>query len=522
MKLKNDENVIFLCGGEDIFSLVVDLGFYSCKIGHNQEDTPRIFLNSICGEREMNDEYENYMDGSLKNINYKELKYPLNLYNRNENIRIKPLFYKDDNKDDIKLNADVFEKILEYSIEGIEIPKVFECTDDIIMDPIKLGGLNLNFEEHPILLTEFNMHNHKIREQMTEILFEKYNIPALYFAKKAKLTSFSLGRSTSLVIDIGYNSLDINPVYEGYVLQKNSLEYNIGGQYFDKLIYEQLIKDNVNIIPYFVYCNGYDNMHTCFNDNINGSIHNNNHNNIGHNNNIDNINHHGNSNTYQENSLENSVNPFYNIHHSYKEECILDVIRYMKESVCRTRIINDDSKCEEKKNSIQNITNLNEQNNIHISNENNIKDACTKEEFFELPDGYKINIHKYKYDIAEHLFHSIPSLNNFKGLPQSIINCIISTDVDIRKELLQSIVITGGSSLFPGLIERLHNSLKEKECFTQSNKFKILNMTSLVEQKYSSWLGGSILASLGTFQQMWVSKKEYHESGHNIILDRCF
>ncbi|ETW34144.1 hypothetical protein PFTANZ_05187 [Plasmodium falciparum Tanzania (2000708)] len=35
-------------------------------------------------------------------------------------------------------------------------------------------------------------------------------------------------------------------------------------------------------------------------------------------------------------------------------------------------------------------------------------------------------------------------VNGCKGLPQSIINCIISTDVDIRKELLQSIVITGG------------------------------------------------------------------------------
>ncbi|SOV24962.1 actin-related protein, putative [Plasmodium sp. DRC-Itaito] len=520
MKLKDDENVSFLCGGEDISSLVVDLGFYSCKIGHNQEDTPRIFLNSICGEKELNDEDNNYMNGSLKNINYKELKYPLNLYNRNENIKIKPLFYKDDNNDDIKLNSDVFEKILEYSIEGVEIGKVFECADDIIMDPIKLGGLNLKFEEHPILLTEFNMHNHKIREEMTEILFEKYNIPALYFSKKAKLTSFSLGRSTSLIIDIGYNSLNINPVYEGYVLQKNSLEYNIGGEYFDKIIYEQLKKDNVNIVPYFVFCNGNNNRNTSYNNNIND---NNKPSYYDNKNNIGTDNYHGNNyNNYQDNSSQNILDPFYNIHHSYKEECILDVIRYMKESVCKTRIINDEFKCEDKKNSIQINTNLKDENNIQIYNDNNIKDGSMKEEFFELPDGYKINIHKYKYDISEHLFQSIPSLNNFKGLPQSIINCIISTDVDIRKELLQSIVITGGSSLFPGLIERLHNSLKEKECFTQSNKFKILNMTSLVEHKYSSWLGGSILASLGTFQQMWVSKKEYHDSGHNIIYDRCF
>ena len=37
------------------------------------------------------------------------------------------------------------------------------------------------------------------------------------------------------------------------------------------------------------------------------------------------------------------------------------------------------------------------------------------------------------------------------------------------------------------------------------------------ERKYSVWIGGSILASLSTFQQMWISKQEYDEAGPSIV-----
>ncbi|SBS87430.1 actin-related protein, putative [Plasmodium ovale] len=531
MGSKNDANEALLCGGEDISALVVDLGFCTSKIGHNQEDTPRIFLNSICGERiyvedarTRGTEQNSYSDsggsgssgksgrsggsgcsGSRRSVGRRgsRLKFPLNLYNRDEHVRIKPLFERDKGGT-VSLNGDVFEKILEYAIEGVTVKRVFECSDEVI-DPIKLGGLNLNFEDHPILLSESNIHNNKIREEITEILFEKYNVPALYFAKKAKLTSFSLGRSNSLVIDVGFSSMNINPVYEGYVLQKNAFEYNIGGDYFDKLIYEKLKRDHINIVPYF-----------CTNGNFKKG--------------------------------ERTADLFRNIHSSYRKEAILDIVRYMKESVCRIRVENSTPRSDtggsgsgsgsasvSASGSVGGSVvggSVGGRGNVIFNNADNgtpnstVKDIPNDippgEEYFELPDGAKINIDKYKYDIAENLFKSMPGENNFKGLPQSIINCILSSDVDIRKDLLQSIIVTGGSSQFPGLVERLLNSLKEKECFTQSVKLKILNTTSLVESTYSSWLGGSILASLGTFQQLWVSKREFLESGHALIFDRCF
>jgi actin-related protein len=41
------------------------------------------------------------------------------------------------------------------------------------------------------------------------------------------------------------------------------------------------------------------------------------------------------------------------------------------------------------------------------------------------------------------------------------------------------------------------------------------------ERKYATWIGGSILASLGSFQQMWVSKKEFDETGVAIVHKKC-
>jgi len=53
----------------------------------------------------------------------------------------------------------------------------------------------------------------------------------------------------------------------------------------------------------------------------------------------------------------------------------------------------------------------------------------------------------------------------------------------------------------------------------QSMKIKIV---APPERKYSVWIGGSILASLSTFQQMWISKQEYDESGPHIVHRKCF
>jgi hypothetical protein len=85
-------------------------------------------------------------------------------------------------------------------------------------------------------------------------------------------------------------------------------------------------------------------------------------------------------------------------------------------------------------------------------------------------------------------------------------------DVDIRKDLYANIVLSGGTTMFPGISERMSKEITALA--PASIKVKIV---APPERKYSVWIGGSILASLSTFQSMWISKEEYDESGPSIV-----
>lgn len=54
------------------------------------------------------------------------------------------------------------------------------------------------------------------REDMTELLFEKYKIPAMYSSKTPSLVAFANGRATCLVIDSGAVHTSAVPVHDGY------------------------------------------------------------------------------------------------------------------------------------------------------------------------------------------------------------------------------------------------------------------------------------------------------------------
>jgi len=71
--------------------------------------------------------------------------------------------------------------------------------------------------------------------------------------------------------------------------------------------------------------------------------------------------------------------------------------------------------------------------------------------------------------------------------------------------------------MFPGLADRLH-----KEIIGLAPSGMKVKTIAPPERKYSIWIGGSILASLSTFQQMWISKQEYDESGPSIVHRKCF
>uniref|UniRef100_A0A8C3G5U0 Actin alpha 1, skeletal muscle n=2 Tax=Acanthomorphata TaxID=123368 RepID=A0A8C3G5U0_CYCLU len=103
------------------------------------------------------------------------------------------------------------------------------------------------------------------------------------------------------------------------------------------------------------------------------------------------------------------------------------------------------------------------------------------------------------------------------GIHETAYNSIMKCDIDIRKDLYANNVLSGGTTMYPGIADRMQKEITALAPSTM--KIKII---APPERKYSVWIGGSILASLSTFQQMWISKQEYDEAGPSIVHRKCF
>jgi actin len=143
------------------------------------------------------------------------------------------------------------------------------------------------------------------------------------------------------------------------------------------------------------------------------------------------------------------------------------------------------------------------------------KESNMLEKTYELPDGQKVGLGNECFRCPEALFQ--PSFLGLEsmGIHEAVYNSIMKTDIDLRKDLFSHIVLAGGSTMFPGMKLRLEAEINS----LANSKIKVID---LPERKYSTWIGGSILASLTNFQQMWISKEEYDESGPNISIRKCF
>ena len=146
---------------------------------------------------------------------------------------------------------------------------------------------------------------------------------------------------------------------------------------------------------------------------------------------------------------------------------------------------------------------------------------------YELPDGTQVEIGVERYKVPEILINPInfmtPNTSSSSlpasGLPRMIYDAVQACDPDLRRELFSNMLLCGGGSLFPGLASRLYTEVS----LMVPSTFKVRFVTaSNAEKRFSVFTGGSILASLGTFQQLWISKREYQDQGAERIMgERC-
>jgi len=145
------------------------------------------------------------------------------------------------------------------------------------------------------------------------------------------------------------------------------------------------------------------------------------------------------------------------------------------------------------------------------------EESSDGEKMYTLPDGRTIKVGNQRFRCPEVLFN--PSLigKEAAGIHETTYNTIMKCDVDIRKDLYQNIVLSGGSTMYPGLADRLTKEITALAPATMKVK-----VYAPPERKYSVWIGGSILSSLATFQSMWITKNEFDDAGPGIVHRKCF
>merc|ERR1712051_288238 len=138
------------------------------------------------------------------------------------------------------------------------------------------------------------------------------------------------------------------------------------------------------------------------------------------------------------------------------------------------------------------------------------------EKNYELPDGNIITVGNERFRCPEVLFQPSMIGKEEEGIHKLTFQSIMECDVDIRKDLYANTVMSGGTTMFTGIADRLNS-----EITTLAPASMTIKIVAPPERKYSVWIGGSILASLSTFEDMWVTKEEYDESGPSIVHRKC-
>ncbi|XP_078668912.1 uncharacterized protein LOC144910122 [Branchiostoma floridae x Branchiostoma belcheri] len=141
------------------------------------------------------------------------------------------------------------------------------------------------------------------------------------------------------------------------------------------------------------------------------------------------------------------------------------------------------------------------------------------EQVYVLPDGHSVVLSSERFRCGEVLFD--PSLvgKEHGGIQYAVHDSVMQCDMDLRRELFSNIVLSGGTTLFPGLPERLESELGS---LLPSSLARSVRVVQPQDRKYLVWKGGAVLASMDQFKQAWISQQEYDEIGPGVVHRKCF
>jgi len=420
-------------GGDEVGALVFDPGHFSLRVGYAGEDCPKAEIPSVVGVSP--DTTEEAMDTEDKDKRSNKTKFAIDTAHLN--FPKKEMEVSSYMKDGMIQDWDAFEQVLDYSYKRI---------------------VQSESELHPVLFSEAPWNKKDRREQLCELMFEKYNVPAFFLVKNAVLAAFANGRSTGLVIDSGATHTSAVPVHDGYVLQHAIVKSPLGSDFLTGQCSQFLEDSKVELVaPYQVKEKREVNE--------------------------------GSKAKWTRKSNLPEVTK------SWHEYQIREVVRDFQQQVLQ---VHEQPYHEEPCSSIPAVEH-------------------------EFPNGYHDDFGVERFKIAEALFDPSGIRGSTSGAMMGAAHVVTTSvgmcDVDLRPALYSNVVVTGGNTLLQGFNERLNRDLSIKTPSTM--RFKLIAANGPQERRYGSWIGGSILASLGSFQQMWVSKQEYEEGGRAQVDRKC-
>ena len=220
-------------GGDEVGALVFDPGHYSLRVGYAGEDCPKSEIPSVVGvSPDTEGDGGESMDIDGGTPSKKDFKKKYSIGTTSLNFPKKDCEISTYLKDGMIDNWEIFEELMNYSYKNV---------------------IRSESEEHPVLFSEASWNQKGRREKLTEIMFEKYNIPAFYLVKNSVLSAFANGRSTGLVIDSGASQTSAVPIHDGYVLQAAIVKSPLAGDFITNQCSKFLQEDQkLEIIPTYM------------------------------------------------------------------------------------------------------------------------------------------------------------------------------------------------------------------------------------------------------------------------------
>ena len=183
--------------------------------------------------------------------------------------------------------------------------------------------------------------------------------------------------------------------------------------------------------------------------------------------------------------------------YSFSTTSEFEIVKKIKEEICFT-VVGSSSN-----NPLSNISNL------ELGNKNKSESSNT----YNLPDGNAIKIGEEKSLAPEILFNPSIIGSEHLSFQEMIVTSINKVDIDLRKNLFNNILISGGNTLFKGIQEKFHTEIK----YLSPKNMKV-RIHSPGNRLLSCWTGGNVISTLEIFKKMWVTKDDWGEKGNKSII----